>query len=63
MFGKWSGGAAADDEGVVEEGNPDDAAAEKSGTGVAPPLRPCICHAQLGKELASILLSVALSWN
>lgn len=52
---------ADDDEVAVEEGNPDDAAAEKSGMEVAPPFRPWTCHAQLGNELTSILFSVALS--
>lgn len=52
---------AAGGEVAVEEGNPDDAAAEKSGIGGAPPLRPWSCHAQFGKELTSILFSVALS--
>ena len=50
---------------VVEEGNPDDAAVEKSGTGgtAALPFRPWICQAQFGKELTSTPLSIALSCN
>lgn len=44
---------------VMEDENPDDAAIEKTGTGVTLLLFPFICHAQfenLGEETAWILL-------
>lgn len=49
--------------GAAENGNPDDAALENSGTWV-PLTWPCICHAQLGGPCGgpnSILFSVAFS--
>jgi hypothetical protein len=56
-------GRMAAEGGVAENENPDDAAVENSGIGVALTW-PCICHAQLAgpcEEPNAILFSVALS--
>lgn len=61
-LGGFDGRMAAEG-GVAENENPDDAAVENSGVGVALTW-PCICHAQLGspcEEPNAILFSVALS--
>lgn len=61
-LGAFAGGMAAE-QGVDKNENPDDAAVEISGTGVALTW-PCICHAQLGspcEEHNAVLLFVALS--
>lgn len=59
----FNGRMAAEEGGVAENENPDDAAVENSGFGVALTW-PCICHAQLAgpcEEPNAILFSVALS--
>lgn len=51
---------AADEAVIVELPNPDDAAVERNENGVAPPYEPWTCHAQFGRELTSILFSIAV---
>lgn len=61
-LGDFDGRMAAE-EVVAKNENPDDAAVENSGIGVALTW-PCICHAQLGspcEEPSAVLCSVALS--